>query len=76
MNDISLNDVMRESEERLRLAFWAANIGFWNWDLLTQEVYLSPIWKSQLGYEDHELSNAFSTWEILLHTLVLNKVYT
>lgn len=67
MNDISLNDVMRESEERLRLAFWAANIGFWNWDLLTQEVYLSPIWKSQLGYEDHELSNAFSTWEILLH---------
>ncbi|MFO0815197.1 MAG: PAS domain-containing protein [Gemmatales bacterium] len=58
---------LRESEERLRLAFWAANIGFWTWDQRTQEVYLSPIWKSQLGYEDHELPNALSTWEKLLH---------
>ncbi|HQR07922.1 MAG TPA: PAS domain S-box protein [Gemmatales bacterium] len=61
------NDILRESEERLRLAFWAANIGFWIWDLQTQEVYLSPIWKSQLGYEDHELPNQFSTWESLLN---------
>lgn len=61
------NNSLRESEERLRLAFWAANIGFWTWDLLTNEVYLSPIWKSQLGYEDNELPNQFSTWENLLH---------
>ncbi|MFT3882112.1 MAG: PAS domain-containing protein [Gemmatales bacterium] len=67
MNNVSENDVLRESEERLRLAFWAANIGFWIWNLQTQEVYLSPIWKSQLGYEDHELPNQFSTWELLLN---------
>lgn len=67
MKNLAENDVLRESEERLRLAFWAANIGFWTWDLLTQEVYLSPIWKSQLGYEEHELSNDLSSWEKLLH---------
>lgn len=61
------SQVSHDSDELLRLAFWAGNIGFWNWDLLTNDVYLSPIWKSQLGYEDHELPNAFSTWERLLH---------
>ncbi len=67
MKNLAENDVLRESEERLRLAFWAANIGFWTWNLLTQEVYLSPTWKSQLGYEEHELPNDLSTWEKLLH---------
>lgn len=67
MNGIPKNSVSQDRDELLRLAFWAGNIGFWNWDLLTNDVYLSPIWKSQLGYEDHELPNAFSTWEKLLH---------
>ncbi len=67
MKNLAENDVLRESEERLRLAFWAANIGFWTWDLLTQKVYLSPTWKSQLGYEEHELPNDLGTWEKLLH---------
>ncbi len=67
MNSIPKNSVPQDRDELLRLAFWAGNIGFWNWDLLTNDVYLSPIWKSQLGYEDHELPNAFSTWEKLLH---------
>ncbi|HMP16632.1 MAG TPA: PAS domain-containing protein, partial [Gemmatales bacterium] len=59
--------ISREGDELLRLALWAGNIGFWNWELETNDVYLSPIWKAQLGYEDHELPNAFSTWEKLLH---------
>lgn len=67
MNQAPAHDILRESEERLRLAFWAANIGFWTWDLKTQAVYLSPIWKSQLGYQEHELPDEFSTWEKLLH---------
>jgi PAS domain S-box-containing protein len=67
MNSILKNSVPQDRDVLLRLAFWAGNIGFWNWDLLTNDVYLSPIWKSQLGYEEHELPNAFSTWEKLLH---------
>jgi two-component system cell cycle sensor histidine kinase/response regulator CckA len=58
---------LRESEERLRLAFWAGHIGFWSWDLLSQEVYFSPLWKAQLGYGEDELPDMLSTWEQLLH---------
>ena len=31
--------------------------GIWDWNVVTGEIYLSPAWKRQLGYRDHELTN-------------------
>ncbi|NOH04861.1 MAG: PAS domain S-box protein [Chloroflexi bacterium] len=58
---------LRESQERLALAIHSANVGLWDWDLRTNQVQYSREWKSQLGYEDHELSNDFSEWESRVH---------
>lgn len=58
---------LRASQGRLELSIRSANVGLWDWDLLTNKVYYSPEWKSQLGYEDHEISNDFSEWEIRVH---------
>lgn len=54
-------------EARLRLAMEAANIGFWDWDPQTNSAYHSPEWKRQLGFADHELSNAMDEWQTRLH---------
>ena len=41
---------LRESEERLALAFAGAQEGVWDWNLETGAVVYSPRWKQMLGY--------------------------
>jgi two-component system sensor histidine kinase UhpB len=60
-------EALRASEERLRLTTTGSNTGLWDWDLRTNEVYYSSIWKQQIGYEDHEISNSFEEWQSRVH---------
>ena len=57
--------LLKESEERYNLAMASANDGLFDWNLITNEIYYSPRWKSLLGYKDHEIKNVFSEWERL-----------
>ncbi|HEY9653777.1 MAG TPA: PAS domain S-box protein [Coleofasciculaceae cyanobacterium] len=58
---------LRESEEQLQLALEGSGDGFWDWNIPTGEVYLSPKYLEMLGYEADELPQEFSTWEQLIH---------
>lgn len=62
-----LDEAARESQERLELVILGSNDGVWDWDVRTNEVYLSPRWKGMLGYAADEIPNRFETWERLLH---------
>jgi PAS domain S-box-containing protein len=55
------------AQERLRMAVRAGHVGVWDWDLLTDVVYYSPEWKSQIGYQDHEIAPEVGEWESRLH---------
>jgi PAS domain S-box-containing protein len=58
---------LRLSEERLNLAVNGAHYGVWDWNLDANELYLSPHWKSLLGYEDHEIPNHPDQWKKRIH---------
>jgi PAS domain S-box-containing protein len=58
---------LRESEERLTLAFEGAQEGVWDWNLETGAVVYSRRWKEMLGYSDDEIEPHVSAWERLLH---------
>jgi len=58
---------LRASEERMKLAFQAAQDGIWDWNMETDEVFYSSRWKRMLGYEDAEIEPHASAWKRLLH---------
>ena len=59
-------DRMRSKEELLSMAFRATSDGIWDWDLKTDQVWYSPQWKAQLGYEEDEVVNRFESWANLI----------
>ena len=59
--------VQRDNEQRLELAFQAARIGVWDWNLETNALDFSDQWCSLIGYVPGELANDFSTWRDLVH---------
>jgi len=59
-------DSLRHKEELLSIAFRATSDGIWDWDMRTDQMWYSPQWKKQLGYEEDELINRFDTWADLI----------
>ena len=55
------------THERYQLAVNGANDGIWDWDIQSNELFLSPRWEGHLGYRDDELENVFGTFENLLY---------
>lgn len=58
---------LRQSQERYALAIEAGHVGIWEWDLQTNVIYLDPILKAMLGYEDWEIRNTINDWHQLVH---------
>ena len=60
-------DALAEGEKRLRLAVRASRIGLWDWNIGTGQMYFSPEWKRQLGYDDSEVGEVAAEWHERLH---------
>jgi len=58
---------LRDSEERLTLAFEGAREGVWDWNLETGAVFYSARWTQMLGYGADEVEPHVSAWERLVH---------
>ncbi len=62
-----MEERLHQSEERFHLLITSSPLGFFDTDLLTGRSYLSPLWKSMLGYRPEELVDTHQTWLDLLH---------
>ncbi|HJV52760.1 MAG TPA: PAS domain-containing protein, partial [Noviherbaspirillum sp.] len=58
---------LADAATKLRLAGDIAGLGFWEWDIRSNDVYFSPQWKRHLGYRDEELPNRYEEWESRVH---------
>ncbi|MGE5351347.1 MAG: PAS domain-containing protein [Acidobacteriota bacterium] len=55
------------SEERLRYAMEAADEGYWDWELKSRKIFLSPRYFTMLGYEPNEFEMTMELWFSMLH---------
>ncbi len=69
-------DELRQSEERYELATSAGQVGVWDWNLETNEIYVDPNLKAILGYADHEIRNHLDDWGKLVHLDDVEQVMT
>lgn len=56
-------EALKESQARYRLATHAGHVGVWDWDLITDELYIDPNLKALLGYEEDEIKNKMDDWQ-------------
>ncbi len=60
-------EILLETQRRLELVLEAGDYGFWDWNLISNDTYFSPVYYTMLGYEFQELPNHFETFDKLLH---------
>ena len=55
------------SEERWQFALEGSGDGVWDWDILTDTIFLSRRCPEMLGYDEHELGRHGQDWARLIH---------
>lgn len=56
-----------ESEERLQLALMGADLGMWDWNVVTGDIRFNERWPRMLGYSPDEIEPHARTREKLIH---------
>ena len=60
-------EALKRSEERLALAAEGANDGLWEWDLRTQEFYVSSRWRAMIGLPEPDGIGRPEEWMDRVH---------
>jgi PAS domain S-box-containing protein len=58
---------LREAELRWKFALEGSGLGVWDWNVVSGDVYISPLWLDMIGYGPDELRHRLETWAELLH---------
>lgn len=53
---------LRDSEQQLQLVLEGGHLGFWDWNIVTNEVERNAIWAEMLGYTLEEIQHTTQQW--------------
>lgn len=62
-----VEEVLRNNEQRYSMAANAGRVGVWDWNLETGEIYIDPVLKAILGYQDDEIQNQMDHWATFVY---------
>jgi len=62
-----MEQALRESEERLRLAVESAQQGIYDLDVGTEKITVNEIYATMLGYDPETFTETFDSWRKRLH---------
>jgi diguanylate cyclase (GGDEF)-like protein/PAS domain S-box-containing protein len=65
---------IKKIKERFELAVEGGNIGIWDWNIQTGEIYYNKNWANMLGYREGEIEYNVKSWEELIHPEDLKNV--
>lgn len=60
-------EALQNSEEQLRLVLEGADLGFWDWDLLSSKVIRNERWANMIGYTYDEIQHTTQQWTDFIH---------
>jgi PAS domain S-box-containing protein len=69
-----MEETLHEFKARYERAVTAARVGVWDWNLVTNEIYLAPELKALLGYADDEIRNHMDDWAQHVYSADLDMV--
>lgn len=66
-NELNRLEQVHDQESRWRAVLEGTELGVWDWNAQTSEVYFSPTWKSMLGYTEEEVGHSLDEWSSRIH---------
>lgn len=57
-----------QNDEQLRYVLQGSELGFWDWNIVTNEVHRNARWAEMLGYTYSELKNTTKQWTDFIYT--------
>jgi len=62
-----VEEVLKESEQRLQYVLQGSRLGFWDWNLITNEVKRNEQWAEMLGYKINDVEFTVKQWIDFVH---------
>ncbi|TGM89861.1 hybrid sensor histidine kinase/response regulator [Leptospira licerasiae] len=64
----NVENQLRIQKEQLEFTYLASNDGYWDYNMKTEQLFLSERWKTMLGFTDEEIpSDDTQVWRRLVH---------